>query len=69
LRTLIDVRVTVGSAPEEVLRFARDVQADLIVIGRGDRTTMLSVPRLRAVLQGAACPVLIVHPAGQVAVA
>ena len=69
LRTLIDVRVTAGSAPEELLRAARDVDADLVVIGRGDRTTMLSVPRLRAMLQGASCPVLIVHPAGQAAVA
>ncbi len=69
MRELIDLRVAVGSTPEELLRVARDVKADLIVIGRGDRATMLSVPRLRAMLQGAACPVLFVHPAGQAAVA
>jgi nucleotide-binding universal stress UspA family protein len=68
-RGLIDVHVAMGAPHEELLRMATEVGADLIVLGRGDHTRKESLPRLREVLRGAPCPVLIVHPAGQVAVA
>lgn len=68
-RGLIDVHVAMGAAHEELLRMATEVGADLIVLGRGDHTRMESLPRLREVLRNAPCPVLIVHPAGQAAVA
>jgi nucleotide-binding universal stress UspA family protein len=68
-RGLIDVHVAIGAPHEELLRMATEVGADLIVLGRGGHTHMESLPRLREVLRDAPCPVLIIHPAGQAAVA
>jgi nucleotide-binding universal stress UspA family protein len=68
-RSLIDVHVAMGSPYEEVLRVATEMGADLIALGRGDHTRMDSLARLRDVWRHAPCPVLIVHPAGQAAVA
>ena len=65
-RRLIDVQVAIGSPNEEVTRVAKDINADLIVIGRKDAQ---SLSRLQDTLQQAPCPVLIVHPSGRAAVA
>jgi nucleotide-binding universal stress UspA family protein len=66
---LIDVRVASGSPDEQVMRVAKDVQADLIVIGRGSGRNDESLSWLPETLQQAPCPVLIVHPSGRAAVA
>ncbi len=66
---LIDVHVTTGSPDEGVARVAREVDADLIVIGRGGRPAGSACPPLPGILRQARCPVLIVHPSGQAAVA
>jgi nucleotide-binding universal stress UspA family protein len=68
-RGLIDVRVAMGVPHEELLRMATEMGTDLMVFGRGDHTRIVSLPRLREVLRHAPCPVLIVHPSGQAAVA
>jgi nucleotide-binding universal stress UspA family protein len=63
-----DVHVATGASNEDLLRFAGEIQADLIVIGRGDgRAARLS--QLREMLSDAECHVLVVHPSGQAAVA
>jgi nucleotide-binding universal stress UspA family protein len=68
-RELIDVRVTSGSPNEQVCRAAKDVHADLIVIGRGSGRDDESLSWLSETLTQAPCPVLIVHPSGRAAVA
>jgi nucleotide-binding universal stress UspA family protein len=68
-RGLMDVRVAVGDPNEEVVRVAKDIGADLIVIGRHGRADDHSLSRLSEVVRQAPCPVLIVHPSGRAAVA
>jgi nucleotide-binding universal stress UspA family protein len=68
-RGLIDLHVATGSPNEEVIRIAKDIDADLIVIGRGARPAGESLSRLPEILRQAPCPVLIVHPSGRAAVA
>jgi hypothetical protein len=53
---------------EDLLRAAREIQADLIVLGRRDGGAAC-LSQLREMLRDAPCHVLIVHPSGQVAVA
>jgi nucleotide-binding universal stress UspA family protein len=65
---LIDVHVTSGSANQEVSRVAKEINADLIVIGRSGRGDGEPSPRLSETLRQAPCPVLIVHPSGRAAV-
>jgi nucleotide-binding universal stress UspA family protein len=67
-RGLVDVlHVVTGSPHEALVRVAKDIEAGLIVIGRGARGD--SVPGLPDTLRQAPCPVLIVHPSGRAAVA
>jgi nucleotide-binding universal stress UspA family protein len=66
---LIDVRVATGAPNEEVTRVAKEIAADLIVIGRSDRGDSESQSGLSDTLRQARCPVLIVHPSGRAAVA
>jgi nucleotide-binding universal stress UspA family protein len=66
---LIDVHVASGSPGEGVMRVAKDVEADLIVIGRSGHEASESSSRLPEILRRAPCPVLIVHPSGRAAVA
>jgi nucleotide-binding universal stress UspA family protein len=68
-RGLIDVQVATGAPDEEVLRVAKDIGADLIVVGRSERPDGGSWSRLPDMLRQALCPVLIVHPSGRAAVA
>jgi nucleotide-binding universal stress UspA family protein len=68
-RGLIDVQVATGAPHDELARVARDVDADLIVIGRSGRGGGDSLSRLSETLRQAPCPVLIVHPSGRAAVA
>jgi nucleotide-binding universal stress UspA family protein len=68
-RGLIDVQVTAGSPNEEVTRVAKEIDADLIVIGRSGRGDGDTLARLSETLRQAPCPVLIVHPSGRAAVA
>lgn len=65
---LIDVRVAAGSTNEDLLRSAREIHADLIVLGRRDGGAA-KLSQLRDVLRDAPCHVLVVHPSGQAAVA
>ena len=65
---LIDVHVASGASHEALLRSARDVRADLIVVGRRDGGAAC-LSRLREMLRDAPCHVLVVHPSGQAAVA
>jgi nucleotide-binding universal stress UspA family protein len=65
-RGLIDVQVAIGFPTDEVRRVARDIDADLIVIGRGDAEPL---SQLSETLRHAPCSVLIVHPSGRAAVA
>ena len=67
-RNLIDVHVAVGTPNEELLRVATEIEADLIVLGRRE-DRMVSLSHVRDVLHHAPCPVLVVHPSGQAAVA
>jgi nucleotide-binding universal stress UspA family protein len=67
-RTLIDVHVATGAPNEELARVAKDIDADLIVIGRRVGGSE-SLSRLSETLRQAPCPVLIVHPSGRAAVA
>lgn len=64
---LIDVQVATGTSSDDILRVAREMGADLIVLGRPEDATCRS--RLREVLRDAPCHVLVVHPSGQAAVA
>lgn len=65
---LIDVDVATGSSSEGLLRSARAIGADLIVLGRrGGGAGCLS--QFREMLRDAPCHVLVVHPSGQAAVA
>jgi nucleotide-binding universal stress UspA family protein len=68
-RGLIDVHVAIGSPNEEVTRVAKDIDADLIVIGRSGRGDGESLSQLSETPRRAPCPVLIVHPSGRAAVA
>jgi nucleotide-binding universal stress UspA family protein len=68
-RGLIDVHVAIGSPNEEVTRVAKDIDADLIVIGRSRCGDGESLSQLSETLRQAPCPVLIVHPSGRAAVA
>ena len=65
---LIDVHVAEGSSNEDLLRSARDIRADLIVLGRRDGGAAC-LSQLREMLRDAPCHVLVVHPSGQAAVA
>jgi len=66
---LIDVDTAIGASNEELARVAKDIKADLIVIGRGGHGASESFSRLSETLRQAPCPVLIVHPSGRAAVA
>jgi len=68
-RGLMDVHVAIGSLHDEIMRVAKDVRADLIVIGRHGGADGHSLARLSEVVRLAPCPVLIVHPSGRAAVA
>jgi nucleotide-binding universal stress UspA family protein len=63
----IDVHVAAGTSNDDVLRAARKMDPDLIVLGRPDDATCRST--LREVLRDAPCHVLVIHPSGQAAVA
>ena len=65
---LIDVHVASGESNEALLRSAREIRADLIVVGRRDGGAAC-LSRLREMLRDAPCHVLVVHPSGQAAVA
>ena len=65
---LIDVHVAQGSSNEDLLRSARDIRADLIVLGRRDGGAAC-LSQLKETLRDAPCHVLVVHPSGQAAVA
>jgi nucleotide-binding universal stress UspA family protein len=65
---LIDVHVASGASNEALLRSAREIRADLIVVGRQDGGAAC-LSRLREMLRDAPCHVLVVHPSGQAAVA
>ena len=65
---LTDVHVAQGSSNEDLIRSARDIRADLIVLGRCDGGAAC-LAQLRKTLRDAPCHVLIVHPSGQAAVA
>jgi nucleotide-binding universal stress UspA family protein len=66
---LIDVQVATGAPDDELARVARDIDADLIVIGRSGTRGAELLSRLSETLRQAPCPVLIVHPSGRAAVA
>lgn len=58
--------VRMGSAAEEILRFAADIKADLIIIGwhgHGALERMLIGGTTLGVVRSASCPVLVVPPA------
>ena len=65
---LIDVHVATGASNEGLLRSAREMRADLIVLGRRDGGSA-ALSHLRETLRDAPCHVLVVHPSGQAAVA
>ena len=64
----IDVHVAAGSSNDDLLRSAREIRADLIVVGRGDGGAAC-LSRVREMLHQASCHVLVVHPSGHAAVA
>ena len=64
----IDVHVAAGLSNDDLLRSARDIRADLIVIGRGDGGAA-RLSRVREMMHQAPCHVLVVHPSGHAAVA
>jgi len=68
VRGLIDIYVASGTAKEQLSRSARELGADLIVLGRPDDGAE-SLARLREMLRDAPCHVLVVHPSRQAAVA
>jgi nucleotide-binding universal stress UspA family protein len=65
---LVDVHAVAGTTNEDLLQSAREIRADLIVLGRreGGAACLL---QLREMLREAPCHVLVVHPSGQAAVA
>ena len=65
---LIDVHVATGSSSEDLLRSAREIGVDLIVLGRRDGGAAC-LSQFREMLRDAPCHVLVVHPSGQAAVA
>ena len=65
---LIDVHVAAGSSKEDLLRSAREIGADLIVLGRRNGGAVC-LSQSREMLRDAPCHVLLVHPSGQAAVA
>ena len=65
---LIDVHVAIGASHDGLFRAARDVRADLIIIGRRDGGAAC-LSQLRDTVGDAPCHVLVVHPSGQAAVA
>jgi nucleotide-binding universal stress UspA family protein len=65
---LIDVHVAEGSSNEDLLRAAREIRADVIVLGRRDGGAAC-LSQLREMRHDAPCHVLLVHPSGQTAVA
>lgn len=64
----VEVHYATGDAAEEIVRFARDVQADLIVLGSRARSkaSLAIASAVAAVLPHAPCPVAVV-PAAAVA--
>ena len=64
---LIDVHVAAGPYSEGLPRSAQEIGADLIVIGREGGAAGLS--QAREIVRHAPCHILVVHPAGQAAVA
>ncbi len=68
-RGLIDVRVSTGAPNGVVAQVAKDIHADLIVIGRNGTGSGKLLSRLSETVRQAPCPVLIVHPSGRAAVA
>jgi nucleotide-binding universal stress UspA family protein len=68
MSALIDVDVAAGSLNEALLLAAREIEADLIVLGRQDGGAQC-LSQLRDVLRDAPCHVLVVHPSGRAAVA
>ena len=65
---LIDVHGATGSSTEDLLRSAREIGADLIVLGRRDGGAAC-LSQFREMLRDSPCHVLVVHPSGQAAVA
>ena len=65
---LIDVHVATGASNEGLLQSAREIRADLIVLGRRDGGAAC-LSQLQEMLRDTPCHVLIVHPSGQAAVA
>ena len=65
----IDVHVATGAPHEQVARVAKDIGADLIVVGRCGAEGGDSSSGLAETLRQAPCPVLIVYPSGRAAVA
>ena len=63
---LSDVHVATGASNEGILQSARELRADLIVLGRRDGGAAC-LSRLREMLRDAPCHVLVVHPSGQAA--
>ena len=64
---LIDVHVATGPSSDGLLRSAREIGADLIVVGRESGAACRS--HIRGVVRDAPCHVLVVHPSGHAAVA
>jgi nucleotide-binding universal stress UspA family protein len=64
---LIDVHVAAGPSSEGLRRSVQEIGADLIVVGREGGAAGLS--QAREIVRHAPCHVLVVHPAGQAAVA
>lgn len=62
----IDICIRLGSPVDEILRVSRETSADLVIVGSGGNVPWERVRRFfigsksRQVLQGAACPVMIV---------
>jgi nucleotide-binding universal stress UspA family protein len=65
---LIDVHVATGASHDDLLQSAREIRADLIVLGRRHGGAAC-LSQLREILRDAPCHVLVVHPSGQAAVA
>jgi nucleotide-binding universal stress UspA family protein len=62
----VQSEVAVGAPAEEIVRYAKAIAADLIVVGSHGRTSMQRVflgSVADRVLRHAACPVLVVRPA------
>ena len=63
---LNDIHVATGPSDEGILQSARELQADLIVLGRRAGGAAC-VSQFREMLRDAPCHVLVVHPSGQAA--